>query len=110
MGVEDALVLAGVLERAQEIIRNKSDTTEKRDVLKAAFEAYDTVRRERSQWLVASSRRQGQLVKGEVPGIGRDRAGFVKDTNERVKKIYEFEGKSAAKQAVNALEATVSGS
>lgn len=107
MGVEDALVLAGVLERAQEIVRDKSGTTEKRDVLKASFESYDTVRRGRSQWLVASSRRQGQLVKGEVPGIGRDRARFVEDTKERVENIFRFDGKKAVVQALEDLDAII---
>lgn len=107
MGVEDAVVLASVLERAQEVLQNDASPEERRRVLKVAFEAYDSVRRERSQWLVWSSRRQGQMVKGEVPEVGRDRTAFVKDTKERVEKIYKFDGGKEAADAVQALNAAL---
>ena len=54
-GVEDGLCLSVLLGQVCESVRK--DPTVKGKAISTAFEAYDTVRRTRAQWLVNSSRR-----------------------------------------------------
>lgn len=106
IGVEDALVLASVVERAQEILTDDDDgsSTRRQSVLVAAFKAYDSVRRERAQWVVASSRRQGQLAKLEIPEIRNDLAKFEKDTTDRLATILRYDWKQMVADAVRAVD------
>lgn len=103
MGVEDALVLSVVLGRAMEML-GQDKSFEKTEVVSAAFKAYDSVRRERSQWLVWSSRRQGGLAKAEIPECRHDREKFTQDCNERLKKLLHHEWKPMVDQALENLE------
>jgi salicylate hydroxylase len=102
MGVEDALTLATVLEKAAATVLS-GGTANKSAAIASAFKAYDTVRRERSQYMVASSRRQGLLVKLEDPEIDTAEK-FMKDTNERVDRIYSFDLKETQKQSIDEYE------
>lgn len=75
--------------------------------LKAAFKAYDSVRRERVQWVVESSRRQGQLLKREIPEIGNDGAKFEEDAKDRSIKILRYDWKQMVADAVGAVDAAL---
>jgi salicylate hydroxylase len=57
------------------------------------------MRRERSQRLVTSSRRQGQLNKWEVPEI-RNLDDFVRDTAERGSRFYTYDWRLIVKQSI----------
>lgn len=107
-GVEDALVLASVLEHVQNRLADGgSSSASRQNMIKAAFKAYDSVRRERSQWVVASSRRQGQLMNLEIPGIGKDRAKLEKDAEERLVKLLVHDWKKMVAQSICALDAAL---
>jgi salicylate hydroxylase len=55
VGVEDALALSRLLELVTDSVNNNTQIS-KQEALKAAFAAFDKVRRERTQWFVSSSR------------------------------------------------------
>ncbi|OBS29557.1 hypothetical protein FPOA_03494 [Fusarium poae] len=102
MGVEDALVLVSVLERVQEALKANSNLN-KQKTLEKAFRVYDSARRERSQSLVAISRRQGEMYKVEIDEAGRDWKKFVDDTQKRVYPIYNFDWQGMVTKAVDEL-------
>lgn len=78
MGVEDALALSVVLEHCNKLVRK--DFGGRFRMVAKAFEAYDTVRRPRSQWLGIKSRRQGEMNKWLVPEMGSDFVKFMQET------------------------------
>ncbi|KAJ5188187.1 Monooxygenase FAD-binding [Penicillium cf. griseofulvum] len=110
MGVEDALVLSTVLQQAATKIRTHDVAVSKARVLSAAFEAYDAVRRERSQWLVRCSRRQGQKVKGLDQEIGKDFDKFKEHTKANMDEIYYYDFRAMLQQATDEFEHRLSGS
>ena len=109
MGIEDGLVLATLLERGAEILR--SDGTgrgvSKPEVLRNVFEAYNAVRRERAQFVVWSSRRQGILQKWEDAQISNDIEWLVRDTKERYERIFKHEWRGMVDEAIKNLERRV---
>lgn len=109
MGVEDALVLSSVLQQAATKMRTHRVAVSKARFLSAAFEAYDAVRRERSQWLVRSSRRQGQKVKGLDPEIGKDFDKFKEDTGAFMEQFFYYDFRAMLQQATDEFERRVSG-
>ncbi|TVY81970.1 FAD-dependent monooxygenase afoD [Lachnellula suecica] len=85
-GVEDALVLADLLERVQ------AGPLEGRPPrLEAALRAYSSVRMERSQWLVKSSREIGDMYQFRYPPAGKDKAKFKVEFETRAGKICDFD-------------------
>ncbi|OQE08997.1 hypothetical protein PENFLA_c121G08476 [Penicillium flavigenum] len=110
MGVEDALVLSTVLEQAATKMKTHGVAVSKARALTAAFEAYDAVRRERSQWLVRCSRRQGQKVKGLDREIGKDFDKFKKHTKASMDKLFYYDFRAMLQQATDEFEFRVSGS
>jgi len=72
MGIVDLTVLTAALEQAAMVLKKGDLSISKENGLARAFERYDAVHRDRAQWLVQISRRQGEFVKWEVPGIEVD--------------------------------------
>ena len=106
IGIEDAVVLVTVLERVKQ--RLSSDPAaaapeSRRMAISQAFETYDAIRRERSQWYVTSSRRQGQLNKWDLPEI-RNGEDFVKDTMARVPQFYIHDWRREVQQSIEDYE------
>ncbi|WYZ43616.1 hypothetical protein EsH8_VII_000052 [Colletotrichum jinshuiense] len=99
MGVEDALVLVTLLERAGEEVTTKHGEISKHSALAAAFKSYDSVRRGRSRWVVENSRRQGEVFKWLNHEVGRDHERFIKDTQDRMDKIVLYEWRGMILQA-----------
>lgn len=87
-GIEDALALSSVLEDMQSTI--KQTQTDKYNALSAAFQAYDSARRERGQWLVRSSREVCETYEWSNPDCGADPAKCVKDIEWRAHKVWYF--------------------
>lgn len=104
MGIEDALVLTNILERVSAAFKTSTSKVNKSKALIDAFEVYDSIRRERSQWLVASSRRQGQVHKWLVPNVGKDFDKLVKDAQERIYKIMYYDWKAMLYEANDELD------
>ncbi|KAI0469943.1 hypothetical protein GGR56DRAFT_684188 [Xylariaceae sp. FL0804] len=107
MGIEDGLALATVLGQAVETLRGRGErrgggsaTMEEPDgkvkkskgaVVAAALSAYDAVRRERTQWLVRSSREVSKTYEWANPNCGNDPEKCRKDIEERAHKIWYFD-------------------
>ena len=106
MGVEDALVAAALLERAAARLREGEgeNGADKATVLAEAFKAYDRARRERSQWLVMSSRKQGELNKWEIAEVDRDLKKHRADTSMRLDKLANNKADKMVNEAVADFE------
>ncbi|KAE8153337.1 hypothetical protein BDV25DRAFT_136943 [Aspergillus avenaceus] len=89
IGVEDALALTSLLEMAQSHIRR--DGTRKKSALQAAFSAFSVVRRERSQWLVRSSREACEIYEWNDPHCGLDMEKAFHEIKRRSHKIWYFD-------------------
>ncbi|KAL5603890.1 hypothetical protein FOVSG1_006640 [Fusarium oxysporum f. sp. vasinfectum] len=99
MGIEDATVLVAVLEQAATVLKKGNRSISREYALINAFKTYDSVHRERAQWLVRISRRQGELVKWEVPEIGGDWSRIHKDMDERIPQLLLFDWEAMVRQA-----------
>ncbi|KAL4869564.1 hypothetical protein BDV12DRAFT_196191 [Aspergillus spectabilis] len=89
IGVEDALALCVVLERAvKDISQGKGG---KKEVLEKALKVFSDVRYERSQWLVRSSREVCETYEWGNPGCGRDLDKGFEDVKERSHRIWYFD-------------------
>ncbi|KAL6863509.1 FAD/NAD(P)-binding domain-containing protein [Trichoderma novae-zelandiae] len=104
MGIEDALVLATVLKQATESLTLQQGPASKHKSLNAAFKAYDSVRRERSQWLVSSSRHVGISAQWRDPEIGSDLDLYAKDFTERLHRLMDYDWKDAVVRATDEFE------
>jgi salicylate hydroxylase len=106
MGVEDALVLVTLLEKASEesVTGGKMTTTA---LLSLALQVYDSIRRQRSQWLVAGSRRQGRLSKWEIPDL--DINDLISETIAQTDRIYYYDWKAMLEQSIQEFERRVNG-
>jgi salicylate hydroxylase len=97
MGIEDALALATVLElagdKAVETVQQGSDGSrrERSTAVAAALAAYDAVRRERTQWLVRSSREVSKTYEWSNPDCGDDPEKCLRDIEWRAHKIWHFD-------------------
>lgn len=104
MGVEDAVMLAALIERADGIIRSGGLNKSTLKCVAEALNIYDSVRRDRAQWLVASSRMQGQIVKGLHPEIGWDFEKLKAHTRSRLNQIQTCDWQSVLNDAVAELD------
>ncbi|KAH8693298.1 hypothetical protein BGW36DRAFT_302536 [Talaromyces proteolyticus] len=86
MGVEDALVLSELLDHVQSL-----PVSARPHSLAAALQAFSTVRIERSQWLVQSSREIGDIYEWRYPDTGEDSAKCKAEFEWRTKKIWDFD-------------------
>ncbi|KAH8745543.1 hypothetical protein F5883DRAFT_438798 [Diaporthe sp. PMI_573] len=99
MGIEDATVLLAVVDQAAAALKKGGGNVSKAKALTVAFEAYDSVHRERAQWLVRSSRRQGELVKWLVPEIGKFWSKMQEDTAGRSEQLVYLDVEGMIRQA-----------
>ena len=90
-GVEDALALSTVMEEVVTTLKRRGKGASKSAALTAAFEAYDVTRRERSQWLVRSSRSVGDTYEWAHPDCGSDPEKCLKEIEWRTHKIWHFD-------------------
>ncbi|KAF4962591.1 hypothetical protein FSARC_9369 [Fusarium sarcochroum] len=97
--IEDSAVMAELL--ADERVQNHSD-------LKAAFAAFDATRRERTQWLVQSSRFVGDAYEWRAKGVGKDVKKIEQEINERIGVISNVEIAKSCEQAREKLVETQS--
>lgn len=67
--------------------------------LRAVFQAFDLCRRPRTQWLVASSRRTGQLYEWQAEGVGADVEKIAAEAHERFEKIWQGDIKQMTAEA-----------
>ncbi|PTU22074.1 hypothetical protein P175DRAFT_0477930 [Aspergillus ochraceoroseus IBT 24754] len=89
IGVEDALALSVLLDRVRSEIEARS--AEKATAIPAALKAFSTVRHERSQWLVRSSREVCETYEWNNPSCGSDMSKGYEDVKQRSHKIWYFD-------------------
>ncbi|KAK6451603.1 salicylate hydroxylase [Trichoderma asperellum] len=104
MGIEDALVMATLLEKVMETQGLHESSDAKNRALEAAFKAYDSVRRERGQWVVSSSRFAGNSAQWRSPSIGSDSTLYAKDLTERINKVFSHDWKGSLIRAIDEYE------
>lgn len=106
-GIEDALVLSTLL--GTELLSTLSNDDQevvklsKRDRLRAAFEVYDTVRRDRAQWLVESSRIIGEVYEWQHPETGDDSEKCHHEAYWRSHRIWDYDVDDMVKKAEQML-------
>lgn len=90
IGVEDALAMAQMLEMATETLQSGATSMTKAQLLSSAFQAFDAVRRERSQWLVHSSRHICDVYEWNDPRTGSNPDRCLEEIKWRSHKIWYF--------------------
>lgn len=80
--VEDAAVMAELLSSLS------TRGVSLKDGIVPVFQAFDRSRRERTQWLVQSSRRSGNLYQWRAEGIGHDIEKIATEMRERTGKLW----------------------
>ncbi|KAA6409141.1 MAG: salicylate 1-monooxygenase [Lasallia pustulata] len=88
-GIEDALALAALIKAAETMVCQSSMS--KPELLRAAFDTYNKIRLERTQWLVESSRFIGELYEWQNPKIGRDAEKCGREIDWRSQKIWNYD-------------------
>lgn len=97
--IEDSAVMATLL--ADERVKSAAD-------VEAAFSAFDTVRRERGQWLVQSSRFIGDTYEWQAEGVGSDFKKIESEINRRGGIIGDVDVNKMCEDALKALEKALS--
>ena len=96
MCIEDVYILSSVLAKCQ----NNND-------LKGAFEAYDAVRRPRSQKLVKTSQEAGMLWEFEGQDVGDDLAALQQNALKRMDWIWDHDIREDMAEAIVIMESRV---
>ncbi|MCJ1281799.1 hypothetical protein MMC26_001122 [Xylographa opegraphella] len=100
--IEDSAVMAELLAAAATNV--KSGKVSKNQALEASFAAFEAARKERTQWLVQSSRLIGDLFEWRVKGIGSDVRKIEKELRDRDDIIWNVDVRQMAREAVEDLE------
>ncbi|KAI0973118.1 putative salicylate hydroxylase [Xylaria arbuscula] len=91
MGVEDALVLCEVLAQARKrLIAGQFAQTSNRLEIERALQAYSSVRIDRTQWLVRSSREMGEMYQWRYGPTGRDMGRCYTKLKKASQKLWDF--------------------
>lgn len=91
--VEDGAVLAYLLAAVNDDPEaNASDGSGKKaHLIRKAFKTYNTVRLERAQWLVKTSRYIGEMYEWQDPQVRSDAEKCAKEIDWRCKKIWHYD-------------------
>ena len=98
MGIEDNLALCTVL--AEALFSVSCSETTQADAVRAAWRAYDLTRRERSQWLVSSSRVIGEVLEWRYEGSMDDFDKCLQELTWRSHKIWNFDEKAMVQDSI----------
>jgi salicylate hydroxylase len=102
IGIEDALCLATLLEKASEARKEHRANVE--GVVSLAFDVFNAVRKERSQWLVNSSRGICEVYEWADPLTGDDPERCLKEIEWRSHKIWYFDYEGMLVEASESYE------
>ena len=109
-GIEDALVLAALLEAVDEVGRRGGGGGGggggRGDVgvlCRDALEVYNSVRYERTQWLVGATREACSLFHWEDPECGSDPEKFGREITWRFHKIWHYDVDAMVREALDQL-------
>lgn len=76
--------------------------------LEVAFAIFDEHRRERTQWLVSSSRRAGDLYEWLTVGVGPNAHKIARELSERLSHVWDFDLADALREAIKDLHRRLS--
>lgn len=96
--IEDAAVLAALLHSAETMVR-ESSIKSNAELLRAAFDTYNTIRIERTRWLIESSRFVGEMYEWQDPEIGQDAEKCGHEIEWRSRKIWDYDVDSMVREA-----------
>ncbi|KAK4697080.1 salicylate hydroxylase, partial [Lecanoromycetidae sp. Uapishka_2] len=100
--IEDALVLAELIDGAEKKIGEAGRG--KAEMIRAAFEAYNEVRLERTRWLVESSRFVGEMYEWQDKEIERDAELCGKEIEWRSHRIWDYDVDTMVKNTAEVYE------
>lgn len=103
-GIEDALTMSRVLERAYRTLPASATPSEMSRALQAAFEAYEEVRRPRAQRQIDTSVECGLLYSLSDPEIGDDMQTTVDNLNQRFDWLWNHDLDEDAENAVRRFD------
>jgi len=87
--IEDGAVLAHLLQNAQRVASTSEQG--KASVLRDTLTSYNTIRFERSLWLVETSRFVGQMYEWQNADIGRDCLKVAREIEWRCNEIWDYD-------------------
>jgi len=88
MAIEDALIMSSVLS----LVYDSAD-------IPKAFNAYDTIRRPRTQKLVTTSREGGELYEMQLPNVGDNEDKIREQLTTRMKWIWDIDLEAQVEEA-----------
>ncbi|RHZ67840.1 hypothetical protein CDV55_100828 [Aspergillus turcosus] len=97
MGIEDALVLSTLL--AEVAGGTFASSKSRAEAVCAAFQAYTTTRKERSQWVAESSRVIGQIFEWRYPPTMRNWDKCLEELTVRSHRIWHFDQEAMLRAA-----------
>ncbi|KAI2470717.1 FAD/NAD(P)-binding domain-containing protein [Annulohypoxylon bovei var. microspora] len=102
-GIEDALVLATLLEAVNTKL-DVQDQDAKIELCHTALAAYNNVRYDRTQWLVGATREACALFHWQDENVGSDFGKFLPEITKRFHKIWNNDINEMAKEALGEFE------
>ncbi|KAH6612816.1 hypothetical protein B0J18DRAFT_441130 [Chaetomium sp. MPI-SDFR-AT-0129] len=104
MGIEDALVLAALLEGVHKRVGQNGDGGRKVALVDRALEVYNEVRFERTQDVVQSTRKACDLFHWKDPEVRRSPEKFGKDITARFDKVWNYDLEGMVEGALAKLD------
>lgn len=102
IGVEDALCMSVLLESVSRLVQDEKIPMAK--ALQLAFATFNAVRKERTQWVVQSSRDVCEIYEWNHPDTGSDAEKAFAEIKRRSHKIWNFDYMDMIRESLEALE------
>ena len=106
--IEDALALTVALKDINESLAVEKSPISTNGAISAALSAYESVRYERTQWLIESSRFMGELFEWQAPACERDPIRCHAEVESRSHKIWDYDVGDMMEQLRRALKVRLS--
>ena len=97
--IEDAAVMSAIL--ASDQVKSRGA-----EGLPDAFKVFESIQKERGQWLVQSSRRVGDLYEWRAEGVGEDVSKIEEELRSRLNTIWKGDVAGAVQKALSAVKNT----
>lgn len=95
VAIEDCAVLSNLL--SNEGVKTHGD-------LATVFSIYNTTRKDRGEWLIKGSRRNGELIEWQAEGVLRDFEGIENEIRARSEALWYVDVEEKVRQAKEELE------
>lgn len=108
LGIEDALLLAQLLSFINRDGHCRVDGTSGDDLrykeIELALSVYNDIRYERTQWVVESSRKNGDISEWRDESVGSDHAKFEREEKWRMDKVRSYDTDLMVEEALDMLQ------